>query len=73
MLWATDLPRLREDAEPCAQIFLIFFQICAPHDENWQDWKVVKEKLKVARDCIKDEKSKGVFCKILDTCTEAAC
>lgn len=40
---------------------MIFFQICAPHDENWHDWKAVEEKLKVARDYIKDEKSKGIF------------
>lgn len=52
---------------------MIFFEICAPRDENWQDCKAVEEKLKVAKNCIKDKKSKGVFCKILDTCTEAAC
>lgn len=40
---------------------MFFFQICAPHDENWHDWKAVEEKLKVARNCIKDEKSKGFF------------
>lgn len=52
---------------------MIFFQICAPHDENWHDWKAVEEKRKVARNYIKDEKSKGIFCKILDTCIEVAC
>lgn len=56
-----------------AMCSMIFFQICAPHDENWHDWKAVEEKRKVARNYIKDEKSKGIFCKILDTCIEVAC
>lgn len=41
------------------------------HD-NWYDWEAVEKQLKVARGHIKDRKGKGIICKRLSTCLEAA-
>uniref|UniRef100_A0A8C3KK66 Uncharacterized protein n=1 Tax=Calidris pygmaea TaxID=425635 RepID=A0A8C3KK66_9CHAR len=40
--------------------------------DNWYNWKAVEEHLKEVRGHTKDGKDKGVICKMLGTCLEAA-
>jgi len=39
---------------------------------NWRDWEGVEEQLNVGRGHTKDRKGKGIICKMLGTCLEAA-
>lgn len=41
--------------------------------ENWDNWNKIEEQLNLTRGNVKDGKEKGVICKMLGTCFEAAC
>lgn len=41
--------------------------------ENWDNWNKIEEQLNLTRGKLKDGKEKGIICKMLGTCLEAAC
>lgn len=40
---------------------------------NWHDWEAVEKRLEASRGHIKAGKTRGIICKMLGTCLEAAC